>query len=155
MSVSASVGGVDLLTRTTLQIDGSMSTTSIAHMIQALQRVPGVLLAEVDAVGNRATVAHDAAVPTASFLAAAAGAGVYAGLVVGTPVPSTNPDAAMRIKREHIPRYIMVWVAAFVAVSLIEALIPNSPAKHWVLPVLMTTFWMSFLIAQAFGTHRA
>jgi hypothetical protein len=70
-------------------------------------------------------------------------------------VPSTNPDAAMRIKREHIRRYIMVWVAAFVAVSLIEALIPNSPAKHWVLPVLMTTFWMSFLIAQAFGTHRA
>jgi hypothetical protein len=155
MSFSASVGGMDLLTRTTLQIDGSMSTTSIAHMIQALQRVPGVLLAEVDAVGNRATVAHDAAVPTAALLAAATGVGMHAGLIVGAPALRMNADSEMRLKREHIQRHMMIWAAVFVAVSLIEALIPNGPAKHWMLPILMTTFLVSFLVAQAFGAHRA
>jgi hypothetical protein len=61
-------GGPDGLTRTTLQIDGTMSPPSVAQVLEALQRVPGVLLAEVNPQNARAVVAHDAAVPAASPL---------------------------------------------------------------------------------------
>ena len=60
--------GVDLLTRTTIQVNGSMTAQTTIQVVQALKRVPGVLLAEVDAAGTRAIVAHDPAVPTASLL---------------------------------------------------------------------------------------
>jgi hypothetical protein len=42
----------NVLTRTTLQPDASLPTFSVAQIVHALQRVPGVLLAEI-AAGTR------------------------------------------------------------------------------------------------------
>ena len=155
MSVTPSTGGVDLLTRTTLQINGSMSTMSLAHLIQTLQRVPGVLFAEVDAADGRATIAHDAGVPTASLLAAATGAGVHARLVAGLLPLSMRADAASCLKDKYIRRLLMIGVAVFVTATLVEILVPNSLEKHWLLPVLMISVWAFILLAKAFGPHRA
>jgi hypothetical protein len=72
MLAAPGAGDADILTRTTLQMDEGLSMASIAQLIKALQRVPGVLLAEIAAGSARAIVAHDAAVPGASLLASSA-----------------------------------------------------------------------------------
>jgi hypothetical protein len=61
---------IDLLRRTTLQVDGTMAGASLAHVVRALQQVAGVLLAEVPSANARAGVAHDAAVRAKSLVAA-------------------------------------------------------------------------------------
>jgi hypothetical protein len=50
---------------------------------------------------------------------------------------------------------MFIWAAVFAAVTLIEGLIPNSPEKHWLLPVLISAFWLSFLIFRVLGARRA
>ena len=155
MSITASPGGVDLLTRTTLQLDGSTSAASIAQVIQTLQRVPGVLFAEVDAASGRTTIAHDAGVPAAALLAAANGVGVHAGIVASPSALPIKAGADLRFNGALMRRRMFVWVVIFVAAWLIEALVPDSPEKHWLVPILMTAFWLSFLITRIFGPHRA
>jgi hypothetical protein len=44
------LGSADVLTRTKLQIDGSPSAPSFANVVRALHRMPGVLIAEIDAI---------------------------------------------------------------------------------------------------------
>jgi hypothetical protein len=57
--------GIDagLLTRTSLQVDETMAGGPLAQIIRAPQRVPGVLLADVNAASGRADVA-----PTPAYL---------------------------------------------------------------------------------------
>ncbi|MGB8265983.1 MAG: hypothetical protein WCE44_06655 [Candidatus Velthaea sp.] len=143
----------DLLTRTTLLIDETLSTLSMTQMIRALQRVPGVLLADMNARSDGAIVAHDAAVPMASLLAAAAGAGVRARLLVDTPafahpVESADPSAPWRWQP-----LVRIGAAIFVLLALTVLLVPAIRDKHVVVPLLITSIWI-FFVTEAFLRPR-
>jgi len=104
MSVTATPARrTDLLTRTTLQIDGGGSAPSLTLVIQALHRVPGVLMAEMHAASARAVVAHDSAVPAGALLAAASGAGAHARIVTTTlRKPDDTWELALRPLRHLV-----------------------------------------------------
>jgi len=141
-------GGADLLTRTTLHLGGNPSTLSVAQMIRALQRVPGVLLAEINAADARAIVAHDAAVPGASLVAAAARAGINAAIVSNTPMPSMSVNAGSAVNTIRARRLVIGAVEAFVVLSSMNALLPKSNENHWLLAVLLSTTWLLFLASM-------
>ncbi len=141
--------GVDDLTRTTLQIDGGTSAPSVESIVRALQRVPGVLLAEMNAASARAVVAHDAAVAPASLLAAVAEAGNHAEIVA-----DTRPVAPVRDGRKlMLVRIAGVATVAFVALTIAEVLLPGNDDKLRALPLVMSVFWFIFF-AQSFVTRR-
>ncbi len=137
--------GVDLLTRTTLQIDRILSAPLIAQLTLALQHVPGVLLADVDAVSARASIAHDSGVPTASLLAAAAGAGAFAHVVADAPAPDSLGCAPARPRYLRDRRLLTIAAALFVALAVIDALIPALAARDGLLVALSLAFWVFFL----------
>ncbi len=142
--------GADELTRTTLQIDGGTSAPSVESVVRALQRVPGVLLAEMNAASARAVVAHDAAVAPASLLAAVAKAGKHAEIVADTrPVAAPVRDARTLM----LVRVAAIATVAFVALTLAEVFLPGNDDKLRMLPLLMTVFWFIFF-AQSFLTRR-
>ncbi len=140
----------DGLTRTTLQIDGATSEAAFASVIGALQRVPGVLLAEVNRSTARALVAHDGAVAAASLLAAVIVAGNHANVV--EPPPAAAP-ADVRTRRKSILAVVGLGTAVFVALALIDVLLPGGSGRRWLLPVLMSVFWF-FFFAQSFAARR-
>jgi hypothetical protein len=74
-------GKIDVLTRTALQLHEVISPASIAHTIFALQRVPGVLFADLNVGAKSVVVAHDSGVSTASLLTATRASGARATLV--------------------------------------------------------------------------
>jgi hypothetical protein len=74
------------LTRTTIAVASDLSPPLIAQLVAALQRVPGVLLADWVAASAHAVVAHDAAVPVAALEAAAASTGLKARILSAPPM---------------------------------------------------------------------
>jgi hypothetical protein len=139
------LAGVDLLTRTTLQIEGVMSAPTIAQLTLALQRVPGVLLAAVDAASARASIAHDSGVPAASLLAAAATAGAMAHVVADTRAPEPAGVAPARLRNRRNRQLLTVAAALFVALAVIDALIPALAARDGLLVALSLSLWVFFL----------
>ncbi len=146
------IGG-GLLTRTTLQVDGTQARDSVAQMIRALQRVPGVLLAGANGANDRADVAHDAAVPTTSLIAAAQNAGVHVRIVGDTRVPTlaANPTAPRHLLATR--QFPIAAVGAFVVFTIVNLLVPNAAGKHGVLIGLTAVLWAVFL-AKSFIAHR-
>jgi hypothetical protein len=143
----------DLLTRTTLQMDEGLSTPSIAQIAQvihALQRVPGVLLAEITTGTARAIVAHDPAVPTASLLAAAAGAGVRATIAADTRAPTVSPGMALPAVDMPTRRLLMLAGLLVFLCAPTEAMRPNIAISHFVLPVLLSSV-RAFVIVRTLG----
>jgi hypothetical protein len=138
-------GGPDGLTRTTLQIDGTMSPPSVAQVLEALQRVPGVLLAEVNPQNARAVVAHDAAVPAASLLAAATRAGVHAAIVAGVRAPADSVGTALQVQHARLRRFATVALAVFVTLVL-DATVPNIAARQWIVPIVVLLLWILFAV---------
>jgi hypothetical protein len=138
----------DILTRTTLEIDEALSAHSVADLIRALQHVPGVLLADIAAGSARAIVAHDAAVPGTSLLAAAEGAGVHAKIVADTraPVPSAALAAPPGVIRAR--RLLTTAAALFFGLALGEAFIPHLAGNKQLLPMLLACVW-AFVIGRA------
>ncbi len=134
-------GSVDILTRTTLQIDGSLTTPSITHVVHALQRVPGVLLAEINAVSARAVVAHDSAVSTASLLAAAAGAGVRATIVADPRAPAVSAGTSPPFSSVPIQRLMLFVVALVLLQALFGAVSPSLAKTHLLLPIILSLVW--------------
>ncbi len=134
-------GSVDHLTRTTLQIDGSLTTPSIAHVLHALHRVPGVLLAEINAVSARAVVAHDSAVTTASLLAAAAGAGVHATIVVDRRALAMSAGTKPPFASIPVQRLMLLVAALLLSQALFGAVSPSLAKAHLLLPVMLTLVW--------------
>ncbi|MFY9779641.1 MAG: hypothetical protein WAJ85_03900 [Candidatus Baltobacteraceae bacterium] len=143
----------DFLTRTTLQIEEGLSMPSIAQVIRVLQRVPGVLLAEIPAGTARAIVAHDPAVPTASLLAAAAGAGVRA-TIVADPQAATVSSGVALPAADMPARRLLVFAGVLVfLLAVTEATRPTLAISHFLLPVLLSAIW-AFVIARAMmGRH--
>ncbi len=149
-------GGGDSLTRTTLQIDGAMSRLLNAAMIHALQRVPGVLLADVDTATAQAIVAHDGAVPTASLVSAALRAGVATHILAAAPIPAAPAAAESAIAatvRKPRPREFLVMGAMVAIVFLIDAFVPNSPQKRYMLEIDLLAIWV-FFFATALPWRR-
>jgi len=139
-------GYADLLTRTTLQTDVAESAASVLRLVAALQRVPGVLFAEMTAGTDRAVVAHDPAVDATSLLAAAAASGVHARILCDTrtiaPGPGAPPGADIPARRLATLALLLVFQLA-----LTEALFPNFVSRHLIIPVLLLSLW-AFLMTR-------
>lgn len=138
----------NMLTRTTLQVDESLSTLSIAKLVHALQHVPGVLLAELAAGSARALVAHDAAVPGASLLAAAESAGVHAKIVADTRRPAPSTASASPLAVRSTQQFLMTAAALLLGLAIGEAFIPHLAGNKLLLPVLLACVW-AFVIGRA------
>jgi cation transport ATPase len=149
MAGGTGFGSADILTRTTLQIDGSPSSASIAQVVAALQRVPGVLLAEANSVTARATVAHDSGVSTGTLIAAAFRAGVRADIVAPRAVARNE-----RLARSSALYGLVVLAGAALLVTfgLAGTATRYSPGNPWVLPVLVAACFV--FCASAFGGRR-
>ncbi len=145
----------DLLTRTTLHLEGALSAVSLADLIRSLQRVPGVLVAESNALGDRALLAHDGAVPISALLAAAATLGVRA-TVEGSPtailpIPDATAPEAPRLKVRAVT---MIGVALFVVLGAIDALVPAIRENRIVSVVLIGSVWSFFLLETFLNRKR-
>ncbi len=141
-----------MLTRTILQIDAGMSPPTVLRTIAALHRVPGVLLAEVNAANTRAVVAHDAAVSVTSLLAAVDASGAHATVVAG-PLDPARASGGSGPRHMRIRRLMAVATAVFVPLALIDALLPNTANKAWLLPVFISALWL-FFFAELFAGRR-
>jgi hypothetical protein len=154
ISASQSARG-DLLTRTTLRLAGGSQPSAIDKVIQALQRVPGVLTVEADATGANALVAHDAAVPLPSLVAAAGFAGATASVVgeVRGPTPSvaTAPLLGSMVPAQHLRA---VAVAAILAVFIVDIAFPYSPEKRWLVLVPLAVMWMFVMYKALVGRRQ-
>jgi len=144
----------DLLTRTTLRLGSGPAPLAIEQVIRALQRVPGVLTVEADAAGASALVAHDAAVPLTSLVAAASMAGAAAkvtGDVRGLPLSAATTILPKSTGRAHL-RFIAV--AAILGVIIIDIAFPNSPEKRWLLLAPVAVIWAFVVFKELAGRRR-
>ncbi len=122
-------------------------------MIRALQRVPGVLLAEVDPVNGQTDVAHDAGVPAISLIAAAQHAGVRVRIVGDTRAPKLAGGSAASLQRFGSRQLLLAVAAAFIALAVVDLLVPNAAQKHGILIVATVALW-TFFLAKSFLVHR-
>jgi copper chaperone CopZ len=135
-------GAADQLTRTTLRLDANLSLPSLASVTRALQRVPGVLLAEVNAAGSRAFVAHDSGVKLESLLEAAARAGVLARI----EAPLLATAGPRPVLGAHTVRFAQLGALAMVPLVLFAAsslFIRNGALTHW--PILFCCLTIGML----------
>ncbi len=138
----------DLLTRTTLRFDHNPSAGALANLIRSLQRVPGVLVAELNAVGDRALLAHDGAVPIASLLAAATALGVQATVIRDPRSVPDGASAAQTTAATAPPRVrplTLIGVAVFVALGIADALVPALRDNHTLSVILIAAVWGFFV----------
>lgn len=144
----------DLLTRTTLRLGGGPAPLATEQVIRALQRVPGVLTVEADAGGASALVAHDAAVPLTSLVAAASLGGAAAkvvGEIRGLPAAAaTTLLPKSTDQRRHLKG---VAIAAILAVLIIDMTFPNSPEKRWMFLAPLAVLW-AFVVFKALAGRR-
>jgi len=146
--------GVDLLTRTTLKIAPLAGGASIAQLIQALQRVPGVLFAEAAPGNGAVVVSHDAGVPTATLLQAAIGVGVN-GVLVGAgllraPHPAESATSRYAVRSRQL---LIAAIALLATLGLAYVLVPTSAEKHWLLMTFTWLLWVLF-VAQILRRRR-
>jgi hypothetical protein len=128
-----------------------MSDSGVAQLTRALQRVPGVLLAEVHAATSRAIVAHDSGVPIITLLAAVTHAGAKA-KIVAPAVAVAEP--ARRLRQTGTRQILLVATAAFGMLAIFNLLVRGGADKHWVLPVLVWSIGV-FYFAAAIARRRA
>jgi len=143
----------DLLTRTTLRLGSGSAPPAIDQVIRALERVPGVLTVEADAGGASALVAHDAAVPLTSLVAAASLPGTAAkvvGEVRGHPAPAATDLISKPVAQQHLRA---IAIAAILAVIIIDMAFPNSPEKRWLFLVPLAVLW-AFVVFKALAGER-
>lgn len=147
------VGKIDMLTRTTLQLHDVMTPASIAHMISALQRVPGVLLADLSTTTASVVVAHDSAVSIASLVRAAKETGARVTLVAR---PAVARDAASKASVREIDIMTMLAVVLGPAILLvaIELIDPPLATNHFFLPIFLSIAWTLVFIRPMFRRQR-
>jgi len=136
----------DLLTRTTLRLERGAETWSLTQVVNALERVPGVLTVEADAAHAQALVAHDAAVPLAALVAAVSSVGVAVKIVAD---PATGLRAAVTTAsafRWRLLRLAMLVVVAQLAAIVVDTAFPNSPEKRWLSMVPLLVLWAVMIV---------
>jgi hypothetical protein len=144
-------GGVDLLTRTTLEMDRATPAASVANLIRTLQSVPGVLLAESTAGTARVVVAHDAGVAESSLLEAARRAGVRAKIAHDPAETLLGIAADPSLGSVRLRNRLAISMAAFAALVAVDALVPGD--KHWIMTLLVVALGI-FLFVEAFAGRR-
>jgi cation transport ATPase len=148
----------DGLSHTTLRIGSGLSAATVAAVIQALQRVPGVLTADEDAERAQALVAHDSGVPIAALVAAAnrAGAAAEAEAVAAshTLVASVAGRGAPQRRARRRSVLAAVSLAAILAFIVMEIALPESPDKRWLFVVPLALFW-AFIFLQGTRSRRS
>jgi hypothetical protein len=150
--VTVSGAGGDSLTRTTLQVSQTISIAAIGDVVRALQRVPGVLLADLNPSSARVTVAHDGAVLKSALVSAAKGAGAHATIVreakPAPPAAATSLVGALSPAREaprpHVRASLIAMSTVAVVLICIDLLVPDSPQKRLVLNALVLAVWICF-----------
>jgi hypothetical protein len=147
----ANVERADLLTRTTLRMDSIPSADAIRQMIAALQRVPGVLLAEIAPGADRAVVAHDAAVPNAALLAAAARTGIRLTLVRDARAPEAKSVRSPFPLGMSIQHFAALWAAAIFGPLLLAAISPHLATNRLFFPVVLGSIWAFFVVRAIVG----
>lgn len=141
-----------LLTRTSLQLVGVTTEPSAERIAKVLRRVPGVLLAEVDATSGRITIAHDEAVALTSLLACIQSAGFHARNAAAGTSGVEDADAAQRGEVLRRGRLMTIALGTFVAIVLLSALVPNGTHKQWLL-LSFTLFAWSLLYFYFVDSH--
>jgi hypothetical protein len=136
-----------------LQVEEGLSLPSVAELIAALQRVPGVLLADFGAGSARAVVAHDAGVPRASLLAAAERAGVHARIVNDARAPTADGNEALRLGENRTGRLLALVGGLALLAAIAEAFNPRLASNAFVMPILLSTVW-AFVVARAILRRR-
>jgi hypothetical protein len=141
----------DFLTRTALRLGRCPATASVAQVVHALQRVPGVLTVAFDTVNAGVLVAHDAAVPLASLVAAVNSVGESA-TVVADSVDAAAPTDAPSIfgKLRQIKG---AAVLAILVVIVIDMTFLNSPAKIPLFLALVALLW-ALVITESLAARR-
>jgi len=166
-TLNVSSGGGDSLTRTTLHVDAAAPAALVAAAVRALQRVPGVLLADLDAATARLVVAHDGAVPVASLVAAATQAGVNAriarsgvapdadvpltvaapaGLPMPMPMPMPAPTTVSFAPLASVRGRIMIVTMSLLigAIVFVDLAVPNVAQKRTLLDGGVVAIWIFF-----------
>jgi copper chaperone CopZ len=144
--------GPDMLTRTTLRIDTAISALSVSELKRALQRVPGVLLAEIDGSAGRATVAHDSAVQMTSLFDAVAANGAHASVVTEPRAPAVSGGVAPPLAAVPIQRLLLVATLVLV-LPLFGTLNPSLAKNHLLIPIVLSFVW-AVVVARAVFRHR-
>jgi hypothetical protein len=143
------VGCPDVLTRTTLRIESAIiSALSLSEMKRALQRVPGVLLAEISGAGDSATVAHDSAVPMTSLVAAVAATGAHATVVAQPRTPAVGAGVALPLAAVPVGRLLFVAALVFL-LPLFGTIGPSLAKSHLLIPIVLAFVW-GVVLARAF-----
>jgi hypothetical protein len=143
----------DALTRTTLRLGDGAPASSLAHVVRALQRVPGVLTVEAVASNTEARVAHDGGVPLASLVAAIGSVGVLAtvGSDVASRVLPARTATPSNTSNRHLPNAAVV---AILTVVLIETVFPVNSEKRWIFIMSLVLLWSIGLVARLAVTRR-
>lgn len=147
------VGKIDMLTRTTLQLQDVLPPASIAHLIFALQRVPGVLLADLNLGATSVVVAHDSAVSTASLLSAANATGARATLAA-RPGPARVAVAQATVPKINVGVMCAVVLGPALLLLAIEVLDPPLATNHYFLPIFLSVAWTFVLVRPMLRRQR-
>jgi hypothetical protein len=143
----------DMLTRTTLETDDGLSALTIAGLVGALRHVPGVLLADVAAGSCRAVVAHDAAVPPASLLAAAEGVGVRARIFADNePAPVSSATVAAPFR--SINGLLTIFAEVLLLFALLYVIDPRLIGSPSFVPIVLASVWGCLVARLVFGRRK-
>jgi hypothetical protein len=143
------------LTRTTLRWNVALTGGPLAALIVSLQRVPGVLIAEANAIGDRALLAHDGAVPIGALLAATATHGVRATVERDPNAPAPVAATLDTVRPPAYARRItLIGVAVFIVLGAIDAVVPAIRDNHVVSIALIGSVWTFFLVDAYLNRRR-
>jgi hypothetical protein len=151
---NVSAGGAGDLTRTTLRLNRPLTGGPLAALIVSLQRVPGVLIAEASALGDRALLAHDGAVPIGALLAATATHGVRATVERDPNAPAPVAASATVGPNPFMRRITIAGVAVFAVLGTIDALVPSIRDNHVVSLALIGSVWTFYLVDAYLNRRR-
>lgn len=148
-----SLSGKDLLTRTIVHIDETVSALSMTQFTHALQHVPGVLVVESDGSPNHLLVLHDESVPTKSFVLAAAERGIRVHIDARGESAVTSDDAALN-REKVLAMYSLSATMALISMLIsVEILYPKSLEKTWLVASASTALWVLIVFKTTKKQH--
>jgi len=143
----------DLLIRTTLRLEGGPVPLALQQAVRALQRVPGVLTVDSDVAGATVLVAHDAAVPLSSLVAAATVAGTATTVVREARLWTSEPTTLLP-KSKNQSHLWGISMAVILAVILFDVALPNNLGQRWLMLAPLAVLWTIVVVKEVVGRGR-
>jgi copper chaperone CopZ len=137
-----------------MRIDRGSAPATVAAVVRALQRVPGVLTVDVHGDEAKAVVAHDAGVPIAALLAAANQSGFAARVERAASATAAPVETGSATSVAPHPYVAAVGLAAMLVVIFIDFALPNSPDKRWLIMMPVFLLW-AFVVLRATRARRS